>query len=128
MKKSKILIVDDEKNVCSFLVEFLHFKGFDADYALSGDEAIKKLSHDTFDLILLDLIMPKISGFDVLRYLQENRFDIPVIVLTGVRDEKALISTRELGAKDYITKPIDLEKLENSIILNINRVNKKVVD
>ncbi|MBO8151285.1 MAG: response regulator [Candidatus Neomarinimicrobiota bacterium] len=117
----KVLIVDDEKNVCEFLVEFLKFKGFEADVANTGEEAIKKIREEKYDLVLLDLVMPGINGIDVLKFLNDNKINIPVIMVSGVRDEKVIKNTIELGAKDYIPKPIDLEKLENSIFFHVRK-------
>jgi len=117
----KVLIVDDEKNVCEFLVEFLKFKGFEADVANTGEEAIKKIREEKYDLVLLDLVMPGINGIDVLKFLNDNKINVPVIMVSGVRDEKVIKNTIELGAKDYIPKPIDLEKLENSIFFHVRK-------
>ena len=82
---------------------------------------VKKIREEKYDLVLLDLVMPGINGIDVLKFLNDNKINIPVIMVSGVRDEKVIKNTIELGAKDYIPKPIDLEKLENSIFFHVRK-------
>ena len=119
MIRNKILIVDDEPNVCNFLSEFLDYKGFESTITLSGKEALNQLESEDFDLVLLDLIMPEMNGFEVLERINQMDNKVPVIILTGVRDQNVANDSMEMGAVDFISKPIDLERLEQSIIVNI---------
>ncbi len=122
MSRSKILIVDDEPSVCSFLSEFLDYKGFDTTITQSGKEALKQLKSEDFDLVLLDIIMPEMNGFEVLERINQMEKKVPVIILTGVRDQNVANDSIEMGAMDFISKPIDLDRLEQSIIVNIKKI------
>lgn len=122
MNRNKILIVDDEPNVCSFLSEFLDYKGFESTITQSGEEALKQLKSEDFDLVLLDIIMPEMNGFEVLERINHMDNIVPVIILTGVRDQNVANDSIEMGAVDFITKPIDLDRLEQSIIVNIKNL------
>ena len=122
MSRSKILIVDDEPSVCSFLSEFLDYKGFDTTITQSGKEALKQLKSEDFDLVLLDIIMPEMNGFEVLERINQMEKKVPVIILTGVRDQNVANDSIEMGAMDFISKPIDLDRLEQSIIVNIKNL------
>ena len=73
MNKNRILIVDDEPNVCQFLSEYLEYKGFETQISQSGKEALKYLETDTFDAILLDLIMPEMNGLEVLEKIRQMK-------------------------------------------------------
>ncbi|MFA6742738.1 MAG: response regulator [Candidatus Neomarinimicrobiota bacterium] len=121
MNKYRILIVDDEQNVCDFLEEFLKYKGYSALKASSGDEALHSIKEKGTDLILLDLLMPGMSGLEVLENVRKLYPDLPVIILTGVKDKRMVDDTLNLGADDYICKPIDLDVLEKSISNSLQR-------
>jgi len=122
MVKKKILVVDDERNVCEFLEEFLEFKEFETFSALSGVEALRLIREHRFDLVLLDIIMPGMNGMEVLEKIKLVQPDIPIIVVSGVRDRKMADNVLRMGAADYIPKPIDLERLEQMIMLNVQKV------
>ena len=122
MIRNKILIVDDEPNVCNFLSEFLDYKGFESTITLSGKEALKQLKSEDFDLVLLDIIMPEMNGFEVLERINQMDNKVPVIILTGVRDQNVANDSIEMGAVDFISKPIDLDRLEQSILVNIKNL------
>ena len=119
MDKKKILVVDDERNVCEFLKEFLEFKGFQTFSALSGAAALRLIQEHRFDLVLLDIIMPEMNGMEALEKIKMIQPEIPVVVVSGVRDSKMADNVLKMGAADYIPKPIDLERLEQMILLNI---------
>ncbi len=122
MSKYNILIVDDEPNVCNFLTEFLDFKGFTSRSTLSGKEALSVLNSEHFDLVLLDLIMPEMNGFETLERIRKDQPKLPIIILTGVKDKNVANDSMEMGAVDFIPKPIDLERLENSILINVQNI------
>ena len=107
----KILIVDDDFNLCSVLKEELTEVGYDAEYVLNGDLALEYLKGKTVDLILLDLKMPGKDGFDVLKELHEKKIKVKVIVLTAYADVKSAIDSAKLGASDFISKPYDFDEL-----------------
>ncbi len=122
MTKNRILIVDDEPNVCQFLSEYLEYKGFETQICQSGKEALEYLKTDVFDAILLDLIMPEMNGLEVLEKIRQMKIMIPVIIVTGVKDKNVADDAIKLGAADFIPKPIDLDRLEQSLIVNIKNL------
>lgn len=122
MTKNKILIVDDEPNVCQFLAEYLNYRGFETLIRNSGVEAIKLIKAEPFDAILLDLIMPEMNGLEVLEKIKQMNITVPVIIVTGVKDKHVADDAMSLGAVDFIPKPIDLDRLEQSLIVNIKNL------
>ena len=108
----KILIIDDDINLCSVLSEELSEIGYDTHYVTNADRAFDYLNAgNKVDLILLDLVMPDKDGFYVLKKLNEENFNIKVIVLTAYADVKSAIEAAKLGAADFINKPYDLDEL-----------------
>ena len=110
-EKNTILIVEDELKIRSALRDFLEFQGFTAFEAADGVEAETKVSQHTFDLILLDLMLPKISGEQLCKQWRKQGLQTPIIMLTAKGQEKEKIEGLNLGADDYITKPFSLEEL-----------------
>lgn len=108
---SKILVVDDEKALRDVLEDILKSQGYSVRLAKDGQEAIDLLEEEAFDLILLDVMMPKMDGWSVLREVR-NKDNVPVIMLTARNLENDEVFGFELGADEYITKPF-----RNSILL-----------
>jgi DNA-binding response OmpR family regulator len=106
-----ILIVDDEPEIVRGLADNLRFEGYTALTANDGAEAIAVAAREALDLILLDVMMPKLSGWEVLRRLREKGIDVPVIMLTARGEEADRVQGLELGADDYVTKPFSLREL-----------------
>jgi two-component system response regulator MtrA len=107
---SRILVVEDDTALARVLRDNLTFQGFDVDWAVDGESALSALRTRAPDLILLDIMLPGTTGFDLLGLLHQER-RVPVIILT-VRSQKAdKLNGLRLGADDYITKPFDLEEL-----------------
>jgi DNA-binding response OmpR family regulator len=109
--KKKILVVEDERKIREALKDFLEFKGFDVSEAVDGSDAIDKAAAYKPDLILLDLMLPKISGEDLCRQWRQKGMQTPIIMLTAKGQEKEKIAGLNLGADDYIIKPFSLEEL-----------------
>ena len=109
--KNRILVVDDEAALRTVLSSELHTEGYMVSTASDGDEAIDLLQSHSYDLILLDIKMPRVDGFQVLRYVKEKIPHIKVIMLTGFADLKNAIESKKLGAEDFISKPYDLVDL-----------------
>lgn len=107
---AKILIIDDDRELGRMLAEFLAPDHFDVQAALSGEEGLEALGDASFDLVVLDIMMPGISGIDVLREIRQTR-DIPVIMLTARGDDVDRILGLEFGADDYLTKPFNPREL-----------------
>jgi len=106
-----ILIVDDDLNLCTVLKEELEEVGYNSNYVNSGYEALDFLKNNSVDLILLDLKMPAMDGFDVLKAIEQNQIKAKVIVLTAYADVKSAIDSAKMGATDFISKPYDFDEL-----------------
>jgi DNA-binding response OmpR family regulator len=111
---TKILVVDDEKKITDILKAYLEREGYQVSAAYDGSSALESIRKNPPDLVVLDLMLPGISGWDVCRQLRRDS-DIPVIMLTA-RDETAeKIIGLELGADDYVTKPFDPKEVVSRI-------------
>jgi len=117
MDKKRILIVDDEKDIAETTRFRLEFEGFECLMARDGEEALIKAKKGNPDLILLDIMMPKMNGYQVCRLLKsdEKYRHIPIIMLTAKAQESDKFWGKESGADDYITKPFKMEKLIEKI-------------
>jgi DNA-binding response OmpR family regulator len=122
-KKTNILIVEDEKSIREGLVDFLEFKGFSLSTAEDGLQAERMVKEKRFDLILLDLMLPKISGEQLCRQWREDGLQTPILMVTAKGQEKEKIAGLDMGADDYITKPFSLEEL----LSRINAVLRRTV-
>nr|WP_320119067.1 hybrid sensor histidine kinase/response regulator [uncultured Marinifilum sp.] len=113
MKKNRILIVDDVPDNIKVLQAILSGNSYEIHYALNGKDAIMLCVEHSFDLILLDIMMPEMDGYEVCKYLKskDKTKDIPVIFLTAKVDEEAIIKGFETGAQDYVTKPFNTQEL-----------------
>ncbi|MBN1230521.1 MAG: response regulator transcription factor [Anaerolineales bacterium] len=111
---SKILVVDDEERMVRFIRLNLEHDGFQVMEAFNGQQAMNKLRETLPDLVLLDVMMPDIDGFEVLRLIRENH-DVPVIMLTAKGEEDDRIRGLELGADDYVTKPFSPRELVSRV-------------
>lgn len=103
----KVLIVDDDKSVIDILYKVIKSNGIEADLAHSGEEAIVMVGGNQYDLILLDINMHGIDGFEVIRILRDRGFNIPIIVVSGRKEDYDMIFGLDIGADDYITKPFN---------------------
>jgi DNA-binding response OmpR family regulator len=113
----KILVVDDEPNTVKLLESRLKSNGYDVISALDGNSCLKKAVAEKPDLVLLDIIMPGLNGFEVCKRLKENEQtkDIPVIMLTALTGEKDFFKSLEEGASYFITKPFSAADLLHAI-------------
>lgn len=107
MAKGKILIVDDEEDILELIRFNLSKEGYDAVCAETGEKALKLVMRDSFDLIVLDLMLPGLDGFEVTQHLKGNPAtrSVPIVMLTAKGEEADVVTGLELGADDYITKP-----------------------
>ncbi len=124
--KKKILIVEDEKNIAQVLAFNLMQAGYDYDIAQDGEEGLKKALKGSFDLILLDLMLPKMDGFTVCRGIR-MRLDTPIIMVTAKEEEIDKIMGLDLGADDYVTKPFSINVLLARIKANMRRASNEVI-
>jgi DNA-binding NtrC family response regulator len=114
-EKKKILVVDDEESLRTVLSTELLSEGYEVGTAADGDEAITEMGKTAFDLILLDIKMPRMNGFEVLKHVKDKHPRTRVIMLTGFADLKNAIESKKLGAEDFVSKPYDLVDLLTTI-------------
>ena len=108
---SRILIVEDEARIASFVEKGLRANGFATEVASDGEEALARARVARFDLLILDLGLPDMDGFDVLRRLRESDRTMPVLILTARDSVRDTVAGLEGGADDYLTKPFRFEEL-----------------
>jgi DNA-binding response OmpR family regulator len=108
---NRILIVEDEAPMLQGLKDNLEFEGFEVDTAPEGKEGMQKILTNSYDLVLLDVMLPNISGFDICRNARKEGNTTPIILLTAKGEEIDKVLGLELGADDYITKPFSLREL-----------------
>lgn len=106
----RILIIDDDAELCALLKEFLDRDGLEVSFANDGDSGLRRTASETFDLVVLDLMLPGIDGFEVLRRLRASS-RVPVIMLTARGEEEDRIVGLDLGADDYLAKPFNPREL-----------------
>jgi len=111
----KVLVVDDEIEACRAMYDFLTDKGYAVQTATDGPTAIKKVKEWKPKVVLLDMIMPGMEGSEVLKEIRKIAPAVGVVIVTVVTDNQKAWKTFEMGAYDYVTKPVDLEYLEKVI-------------
>lgn len=116
----KVLVVDDEKLIVKGIRFSLEQDGMDVDYAYDGEEALQAVHKSRYDVILLDVMLPKMSGFEVCQQIREFS-DVPIIMLTAKGDDMDKILGLEYGADDYITKPFNILEVKARIKAIIRR-------
>lgn len=127
-RDQKILIVDDEKDLCEILQFNLESEGFSIDVAYSGEEALKK-PLDEFDLILLDVMMGEITGFKTANVIRKERnLQVPIIFLTAKGKENDVLTGFNVGADDYISKPFSIKEVVARIKAILKRGLKQADD
>ncbi|MCG8530696.1 MAG: response regulator [Desulfovibrionales bacterium] len=115
MRDVKLLVVDDEQEFAEALAERLSFHNMSPQVITSGSGAVAALKDGIPDVMILDMMMPDINGMEVLKRVKAFYPQVEVIVLTGYGSEESLEEAKSLGAFDYMTKPVDFEKLVASI-------------
>jgi two-component system alkaline phosphatase synthesis response regulator PhoP len=118
-----VLVVDDEKRLCDLVKAYLTQEGFRVVTASNGQEALFVARHEKPDLILLDLMMPTMDGYEFMRVFSKER-DTPIIILTAKVEENDTVLGLELGADDYVTKPFSMRELTARVRAVLRRLNK----
>ena len=121
MKKHRVLVVDDERRILNFLTSNLRTRGYEVITASNGLEALEQFHASNPDLILLDILMPKMNGIDVLKEIR-GFSNIPIIFLSAKGNERDKISGLDMGADDYISKPFSPDELVSRIEALMRRV------
>lgn len=132
MEKKKILVVDDELLILRIISDILGKEGYEVNTAINYHNAIKLLDENKFDVVITDIRMPEKSGIDLLTHVREINSDLPVILMTGFASLESAIGAVKQGAYDYLTKPLDFNKLKRIVVQSIERFellqsNKKLV-
>jgi two-component system phosphate regulon response regulator PhoB len=130
MAKERILVVDDEEDILELVTYNLTREGYKVKGATTGEAAFKKIQSESFDLIVLDLMLPGIDGLEVTKSLKSNpkTRHIPIVMLTAKGEEADIVTGLELGADDYITKPFSPRVLIARVRAVIRRVSEEPQD
>ncbi|PJA96132.1 MAG: Fis family transcriptional regulator [Ignavibacteriales bacterium CG_4_9_14_3_um_filter_34_10] len=120
--KNKIFILDDEKDICESIKMILDYEGYNVEFSTDPQNIIEFLSDNNFDVLLLDIQMPKMNGFEILNKIKENNITVSTIIISAFGNVENAIKATKLGAFDFIEKPIDRDKL---LITIRNAVDKK---
>ncbi len=117
----KILVIEDEAKVANFLKKGLQQSGYEIDIAADGEEGYDKIRNDNYDLILLDLMLPKMSGFDLIPLIRKSKPAIPIIAVTARSSVEDRVQGLNLGCDDYLIKPFSLAELLARIQVQLRR-------
>lgn len=124
----EILIVDDEQSIVTLLKYNIENAGFTTDVAYDGEEAYEKAASNRYELIILDLMLPKLDGIEVCRKLRKNDMNTPILMLTAKDEEIDKILGLELGADDYLTKPFSPKEVVARVKAIIRRSQRQEGD
>ena len=126
-KKKKILVVDDEADILDLLTNRLKANNYDVVTAVDGEDALDKLSKERPDAILLDIMMPRIGGLDVLKKIRETDKDLPIFMITAYSNEERFKIANQFNASGFIIKSVDFQtQIEQiSSIINVAEKHKK---
>ena len=119
----KVLIVDDDEELCELVSEYLSVEGFEVDSVNDGESGLRAALEEAHDLVILDVMMPKMNGFDLLRELRKTS-SIPVVMLTARGEDMERIVGLEIGADDYLPKPFNPRELVARIRAVLRRIEK----
>ena len=122
---AKILIIEDEKQMAEFIYLELKHEGYDVDICYDGEQGYEKAIKIDYDIILLDIMLPKINGMEVCRRVRIKK-DTPIIMLTARGDTIDKVNGLDIGADDYLTKPFEIEELLARIRVVLRRKTKKI--
>jgi DNA-binding response OmpR family regulator len=117
----KILIIEDEAKVASFLKKGLQHAGYESDVAADGEEGYEKIVRNSYDLILLDLMLPKMSGFELIPSIRKHKPSIPIIAVTAKSSVQDRVQGLNIGCDDYLTKPFSFAELLARIQVQLRR-------
>jgi DNA-binding response OmpR family regulator len=125
---AKVLIIEDEPNMVLGLKDSCEYEGYEVAVARDGKEGLEKASTEKPDIILLDVMLPLISGIDVCRTLRTRGIETPILILTARGEETDKVVGLEVGADDYVTKPFSIKELLARIRAHLRRAAKQVVE
>lgn len=117
----KVLIVEDEKRLCRIVAKHLKDEGYTTDMCYDGGEVMDYLAGTEYDAVVLDVMLPGVDGFTLLKEMRQRRMTVPVLILTAKSDIKDKVTGLDIGADDYLTKPFLLEELSARLRVMIRR-------
>lgn len=121
MKLPRLLLVEDEIHIAQGLIFNLELEGFEVTHVETGAEALAAFQDQTYDIVILDLMLPDIHGIDICRRMRQARAKLPILILTALGEEQDRIKGLQAGADDYLTKPFSLDEL----LLRVNGMLKR---
>jgi DNA-binding response OmpR family regulator len=124
----KVLIIEDEPNMVVGLKDSCEYEGYEVSVARDGQEGLEKAATEKPDIILLDVMLPLLSGIDVCRTLRNRGIETPILMLTARSQEMDKVVGLEVGADDYVTKPFSIKELLARIRAHLRRATKQVAD
>lgn len=125
--KQRILLVDDELSIITLLKYNVEKAGYQTEVAYTGTDALDRAVNNTYDLIILDIMLPGIEGTEVCRQLRERKITTPILMLTAKGSESDKIAGFDLGADDYLTKPFSLKEMIARVQAILRRTNEEVI-
>ncbi|SHJ08014.1 DNA-binding response regulator, OmpR family, contains REC and winged-helix (wHTH) domain [Dethiosulfatibacter aminovorans DSM 17477] len=124
----KLLVVEDDERIREILVKYMKKENFELDEASDGKKAIALLEDNKYDLAVLDVMLPDIDGWSILKHIREKNREMPVIMLTARAEEEDKLFGFELGADDYVTKPFSAKELLARVKVQLKKSRRSVVD
>jgi DNA-binding response OmpR family regulator len=121
MEELKILLVEDDEFAAELIYNYFLDYGFSVTFVFNAYDSLQKIENENFDVVVLDINLPDISGFEVLKKIRAKVKNIPVIITSAYRDKNIKLRAFKCGANDYMTKPIDLEELEARIWVHLRQ-------
>lgn len=120
---NRILIIDDDRELCVLIKRSIFIENIEADYCLSAKEGLKKLAENAYQLVILDVMMPGMDGFETLAQIRSES-NLPILMFTSKNDNISKVRGLRSGADDYLTKPFDMDELTARIISLIRRYTR----
>ena len=111
----KILVIDDDAGIREFLKTFFEEREYDIETAFDGQDGVEKFKKGSYDLVMCDMLMPRMIGMNVLKTIKEIKPDQRVIMMTGVKEDSMMANAKTLGCQLYLTKPVKLAELETRV-------------
>ena len=121
---ARILIIEDDKNLAMAIKDNLEFEGYEAIISGSGKDGLNRALNETFDMLLLDLMLPEVDGFQILRELRAIKKEIPVLIVSAKIADEDKVFGLNAGADDYMTKPFSIMELVARIRAQLRRINQ----
>lgn len=122
---NKILIIEDEEEIAEFEKDYLEINGFSVDVEYDGEAGVKSALNKDYDLILLDLMLPNMGGYDICKTIRVNK-EVPILIVSAKKEDIDIIKGLGFGANDYITKPFSPGELVARVKAQVERYNKMV--